>query len=65
MAEALRPVKNIIEEKDKTIQFLMNSIKKLKEDNAKYQMYKMARLADDFNSSETSNKQLRTSNNNL
>lgn len=34
----------------------MGSIKKLKEDNVKYQSLKMAQLADDFNHSETSNK---------
>lgn len=49
MAEALKTDNNIVEEKDKTIQFLMNSIKKLKEDNAKYHMFKITQLADDFN----------------
>lgn len=34
----------------------MNSIKKLKEDNSKHQIYKMAQLADDYNQSETINK---------
>ncbi len=34
----------------------MNSIKKLKEDNSKNQLHKIAQLADDFIQSETINK---------
>jgi hypothetical protein len=56
ISEAISKEKKIMEEKDKTIEFLMQESKKLKQQGKQENSWRISQLTDDYHNTEHANK---------